>query len=86
MSIVVYFVDFFNMYVIWSDIVGLDDVIMDLKDIVILFIKKKYLFENFRFLQFLKGVFFYGFLGCGKMLIVKVIVKEVGCDLLIFSF
>lgn len=50
MSIVVYLVDFFNMYVIWSDIVGLDDVIMDLKDIVILFIKKKYLFENFRFL------------------------------------
>lgn len=30
------------------------------------------------------GVFFYGFLGCGKTLIVKVIVKEVGCRFINF--
>lgn len=39
----------------WSDIAGLDDVITDLKDTVILPIKKKYLFENSRLLQPPKG-------------------------------
>uniref|UniRef100_A0A5F9CH68 ATPase family AAA domain containing 1 n=1 Tax=Oryctolagus cuniculus TaxID=9986 RepID=A0A5F9CH68_RABIT len=37
--------------VTWSDIAGLDDVITDLKDTVILPIKKKHLFENSRLLQ-----------------------------------
>lgn len=41
--------------VTWSDIAGLDDVITDLKDTVILPIKKKHLFENSRLLQPPKG-------------------------------
>lgn len=42
--------------VTWSDIAGLDDVITDLKDTVILPIKKKHLFENSRLLQPPKGM------------------------------
>lgn len=45
----------FALQVTWSDIAGLDDVITDLKDTVILPIKKKYLFENSRLLQPPKG-------------------------------
>lgn len=45
----------FPFQVTWSDIAGLDDVITDLKDTVILPIKKKYLFENSRLLQPPKG-------------------------------
>lgn len=40
----------------WSDIAGLDDVITDLKDTVILPIRKKHLFENSRLLQPPKGI------------------------------
>ncbi|ELK36151.1 ATPase family AAA domain-containing protein 1 [Myotis davidii] len=51
MSIAAHLVDPLNMHVTWSDIAGLDDVITDLKDTVILPIKKKHLFENSRLLQ-----------------------------------
>lgn len=47
--------------VTWSDIAGLDDVITDLKDTVILPIKKKHLFENSRLLQPPKGMVVYVF-------------------------
>uniref|UniRef100_A0A2K5MQ37 Outer mitochondrial transmembrane helix translocase n=1 Tax=Cercocebus atys TaxID=9531 RepID=A0A2K5MQ37_CERAT len=65
--------------VTWSDIAGLDDVITDLKDTVILPIKKKHLLENSRLLQPPKGVLLYGPLGCGKTLIAKATAKEAGC-------
>uniref|UniRef100_A0A2K5IGE8 AAA ATPase AAA+ lid domain-containing protein n=1 Tax=Colobus angolensis palliatus TaxID=336983 RepID=A0A2K5IGE8_COLAP len=55
MSIAAHLVDPLNMHVTWSDITGLDDVITDLKDTVILPIKKKHLFENSRLLQPPKG-------------------------------
>ncbi|XP_048712394.1 outer mitochondrial transmembrane helix translocase isoform X2 [Caretta caretta] len=51
MSIAAHLVDPLSMHVTWSDIAGLDDVITDLKDTVILPIKKKHLFENSRLLQ-----------------------------------
>uniref|UniRef100_A0A2K6A8K3 Outer mitochondrial transmembrane helix translocase n=1 Tax=Mandrillus leucophaeus TaxID=9568 RepID=A0A2K6A8K3_MANLE len=66
--------------VTWSDIAGLDDVITDLKDTVILPIKKKHLLENFRLLQPPKGVLLYGPPGCGKTLIAKATAKEAGCQ------
>lgn len=50
------YVDFNFCQVTWSDIAGLDDVITDLKDTVILPIKKKHLFENSRLLQPPKGM------------------------------
>uniref|UniRef100_A0A8C6CN07 Outer mitochondrial transmembrane helix translocase n=1 Tax=Moschus moschiferus TaxID=68415 RepID=A0A8C6CN07_MOSMO len=79
MSIAAHLVDPLNMHVTWSDIAGLDDVITDLKDTVILPIKKKHLFENFRLLQPPKGVLLYGPPGCGKTLIDKATAKEAGC-------
>ncbi|KAL4681471.1 hypothetical protein H8959_006948 [Pygathrix nigripes] len=65
--------------VTWSDIAGLDDVIMDLKDTVILPIKKKHLLENSRLLQPPKAVLLYGPPGCGKTLIAKATAREAGC-------
>ncbi|XP_053804813.1 outer mitochondrial transmembrane helix translocase isoform X1 [Vidua chalybeata] len=79
MSIAAHLVDPLSMHVTWSDIAGLDDVITDLKDTVILPIKKKYLFENSRLLQPPKGVLLYGPPGCGKTLIAKATAKEAGC-------
>ena len=56
MSIAAHLVDPVNMHATWSDSTGLDDVITDLKDTVILPIKKKHLFENSRLLQPPKGI------------------------------
>lgn len=79
MSIAAHLVDPLSMQVTWSDIAGLDEVITDLKDTVILPIKKKHLFENSRLLQPPKGVLLYGPPGCGKTLIAKATAKEAGC-------
>uniref|UniRef100_A0A2K6U7U7 Outer mitochondrial transmembrane helix translocase n=1 Tax=Saimiri boliviensis boliviensis TaxID=39432 RepID=A0A2K6U7U7_SAIBB len=76
MIIAAHLVDPLNMHVTWSDIAGLDDVITDLKDTVILPIKKKHLFGNSRLLQPPKGVLLYGPPGCGKTLIAKATAKE----------
>lgn len=54
--VVKFHADFIFYQVTWSDIAGLDDVITDLKDTVILPIKKKHLFENSRLLQPPKGM------------------------------
>ena len=54
--VVKFHADFTFYQVTWSDIAGLDDVITDLKDTVILPIKKKHLFENSRLLQPPKGI------------------------------
>ncbi|XP_030768874.1 ATPase family AAA domain-containing protein 1-like isoform X2 [Rhinopithecus roxellana] len=78
MNIAAHLVDPLNMHVTWSDITGLDDVITDLKDTVILPIKKKHLFENSRLLQPSKGVLLNGPPGCGKTLIAKATAKEAG--------
>ncbi|OCT69840.1 outer mitochondrial transmembrane helix translocase isoform X2 [Xenopus laevis] len=79
MSIAAHLVDPLSMLVTWSDIAGLDDVITDLKDTVILPIRKRYLFENSRLLQPPKGVLLYGPPGCGKTMIAKATAKEAGC-------
>ncbi|KAL7990441.1 hypothetical protein Chor_013871 [Crotalus horridus] len=79
MSIAAHLVDPLSMHVTWNDIAGLDDVITDLKDTVILPIRKKHLFQNSRLLQPPKGVLLYGPPGCGKTLIAKATAKEAGC-------
>ncbi|KAM9324936.1 outer mitochondrial transmembrane helix translocase [Gastrophryne carolinensis] len=79
MSIAAHLVDPLSMQVTWSDVAGLDDVIKDLQDTVILPIRKKHLFENSRLLQPPKGVLLYGPPGCGKTLIAKATAKEAGC-------
>uniref|UniRef100_A0A8C6YFP7 Outer mitochondrial transmembrane helix translocase n=2 Tax=Naja naja TaxID=35670 RepID=A0A8C6YFP7_NAJNA len=79
MSIAAHLVDPLSMHVTWNDIAGLDEVITDLKDTVILPIRKKHLFQNSRLLQPPKGVLLYGPPGCGKTLIAKATAKEAGC-------
>uniref|UniRef100_A0A8C8ELZ5 Outer mitochondrial transmembrane helix translocase n=1 Tax=Oncorhynchus tshawytscha TaxID=74940 RepID=A0A8C8ELZ5_ONCTS len=66
------------MFITWSDIAGLDEVITELKDTVILPIQKRHLFEGSRLLQPPKGVLLYGPPGCGKTLIAKATAKEAG--------
>ncbi|KAG9345996.1 hypothetical protein JZ751_007811 [Albula glossodonta] len=78
MSIAAHLVDPLSMQVQWSDIAGLDDVITELKDTVILPIQKRHLFEGSRLLQPPKGVLLYGPPGCGKTLIAKATAKEAG--------
>ncbi|CAF94890.1 unnamed protein product, partial [Tetraodon nigroviridis] len=62
----------------WADIAGLDEVITDLKETVILPVQKRHLFQNSRLLQPPKGVLLYGPPGCGKTLIAKATAKEAG--------
>ncbi|XP_048843464.1 outer mitochondrial transmembrane helix translocase [Brienomyrus brachyistius] len=78
MSIAAHLVDPLSMQINWSDIAGLDDVITELKDTVILPIRKRHLFENSRLLQPPKGVLLYGPPGCGKTLIAKATAREAG--------
>ncbi|XP_053306297.1 outer mitochondrial transmembrane helix translocase [Spea bombifrons] len=79
LSIAAHLVDPLSVQVTWSDVAGLDDVITDLKNTVILPIRKKHLFANSRLLQPPKGVLLYGPPGCGKTLIAKATAKEAGC-------
>ncbi|XP_060795734.1 outer mitochondrial transmembrane helix translocase isoform X1 [Neoarius graeffei] len=78
MSIAAHLVDPLSMQITWSDIAGLDDVITELKDSVILPIQKRHLFERSKLLQPPKGVLLYGPPGCGKTLIAKATAKEAG--------
>ncbi|XP_066520001.1 outer mitochondrial transmembrane helix translocase isoform X2 [Hoplias malabaricus] len=78
MSIAAHLVDPLTMQITWRDIAGLDDVITELKDTVILPIQKRHLFEGSRLLQPPKGVLLYGPPGCGKTLIAKATAKEAG--------
>ncbi|XP_067858649.1 outer mitochondrial transmembrane helix translocase isoform X2 [Heptranchias perlo] len=79
MSIAAHLVDPLSMQVTWDDVAGLDDVIAELKDTVILPVQKRHLFEGSRLLQPPKGVLLYGPPGCGKTLIAKATAKEAGC-------
>uniref|UniRef100_A0A671QKX3 Outer mitochondrial transmembrane helix translocase n=3 Tax=Sinocyclocheilus TaxID=75365 RepID=A0A671QKX3_9TELE len=78
MSIAAHLVDPLTMQITWRDIAGLDEVITELKDTVILPIQKRHLFEGSRLLQPPKGVLLYGPPGCGKTLIAKATAKEAG--------
>lgn len=63
------------LQVIWEDIGGLEDVKCELQELVQYFVE--YLDKFLKFgMIFFKGVLFYGFFGCGKILLVKVIVNE----------
>lgn len=66
------------MQITWRDIAGLDEVITELKETVILPVQKRHLFLGSRLLQPPKGVLLYGPPGCGKTLIAKATAKEAG--------
>ncbi|XP_045500477.1 outer mitochondrial transmembrane helix translocase isoform X2 [Colias croceus] len=60
----------------WKDIAGLDNLIKELRETVILPIQKRELFADSRLTQPPKGVLLHGPPGCGKTLIAKATAKE----------
>lgn len=60
----------------WSDIAGLDDIIQEIKETVILPVVRNDLFYGSKLTQPPKGVLLFGPPGCGKTLIAKATAKE----------
>jgi len=78
-SIAALLVDPLALPVSWSDIGGLDHVITEIKESVILPFRKRALFSASSLLSAPKGVLLYGPPGCGKTMIAKSTAKEAGC-------
>jgi len=66
----------------FDDVGGLDDVINDLGESVILPLKNENLFKSSKLLQPPKGVLLYGPPGCGKTMIAKATAREAGARFL----
>ncbi|XP_048858540.1 outer mitochondrial transmembrane helix translocase [Brienomyrus brachyistius] len=79
MNIVAHLMDTQCIKVTWQDIAGLDEVITELQDTVLLPFQKRHLFAVSRLFQPPKGVLLYGPPGCGKTLIAKATAKASGC-------
>ncbi|EDW88784.1 outer mitochondrial transmembrane helix translocase [Drosophila yakuba] len=67
-----------DITVSWSDIAGLDAVIQELRESVVLPVQHKELFKHSKLWQAPKGVLLHGPPGCGKTLIAKATAKEAG--------
>ncbi|MCI4392935.1 hypothetical protein PGIGA_G00151530 [Pangasianodon gigas] len=80
MSIAAHLVDPHSMKVTWRDVAGLDDIISELQDSVILPFQKRHLFRGSKLFQPPRGVLLYGPPGCGKTLIAKATAKASGCQ------
>ncbi|XP_034948325.1 ATPase family AAA domain-containing protein 1-like [Chelonus insularis] len=78
MMIATHLIDPKDIPVSWQNIAGLDSIIQELKETVILPIKRKELFEDSKLTQAPKGVLLYGPPGCGKTMIAKATAKESG--------
>ncbi|XP_056600768.1 outer mitochondrial transmembrane helix translocase isoform X1 [Triplophysa dalaica] len=79
MNIATHLIDPRSIKVTWRDVAGLDDVITDLQDTVILPFQKYHLLCGSKLFQPPKGVLLYGPPGCGKTLIAKATAKASGC-------
>lgn len=79
MSLASTLIDPLSIPVKWSDIGGLDIVIKELKETVILPMKQKYIFGKSSLLSAPKGVLLYGPPGCGKTMVAKATAKTAGC-------
>lgn len=62
----------------WNDVAGLDSVIQELRESVVLPIRHRDLFNQSKLWQAPKGVLLHGPPGCGKTLIAKATAKEAG--------
>lgn len=67
-----------DINVTWEDIAGLESLIQELRETVILPIQRKELFSDSQLTQPPKGVLLHGPPGCGKTLIAKATAKEAG--------
>lgn len=79
MNIASHLVDPQSMKVTWRDIAGLDEVINELQDTVILPFQKRHLLAGSKLFQPPKGVLLHGPPGCGKTMIAKATAKASGC-------
>ncbi|XP_045891850.1 outer mitochondrial transmembrane helix translocase isoform X2 [Micropterus dolomieu] len=79
MNIAAHLVDPQTMKVSWRDIAGLDEVINELQDTVILPFQKRHLLAGSKLFQPPKGVLLFGPPGCGKTMIAKATAKASGC-------
>ncbi|XP_045478101.1 outer mitochondrial transmembrane helix translocase [Harmonia axyridis] len=69
-----------DISITWKDIAGLDDVITELREEIILPIMRRDLFEHSILSLPPKGILLYGPPGCGKTLIAKATAKEAGMN------
>ncbi|CAO1338763.1 unnamed protein product [Diamesa serratosioi] len=67
-----------DINVSWKDIAGLDGVVQELKESVVLPVKHREMFTSSQLYQAPKGVLLHGPPGCGKTLIAKATAKEAG--------
>lgn len=67
-----------DITVSWKDIAGLDSVIQELRESVVLPVRHRDLFNQSKLWQAPKGVLLHGPPGCGKTLIAKATAKEAG--------
>uniref|UniRef100_A0A3P8VTJ8 Outer mitochondrial transmembrane helix translocase n=1 Tax=Cynoglossus semilaevis TaxID=244447 RepID=A0A3P8VTJ8_CYNSE len=79
MNIASHLVDPRSMKVSWEDIAGLDEVVNELQDTVILPFQKRRLLARSKLFQPPRGVLLYGPPGCGKTMIAKATAKASGC-------
>ncbi|XP_071952836.1 outer mitochondrial transmembrane helix translocase-like [Antedon mediterranea] len=79
MSIAAQLLDPSTLRTSWDDIGGLDDVIEEIKHMIILPLQKRHLFSNSTLLSPPKGVLLHGPPGCGKTMIARAIARESGC-------
>ncbi|XP_062995534.1 outer mitochondrial transmembrane helix translocase-like [Elgaria multicarinata webbii] len=68
-----------DIKVTWKDIAGLDDMVSELQDTVILPFQQRHLFQHSRLCQPPRGVLLYGPPGCGKTLLAKATAQASGC-------
>ncbi|KAK7933953.1 hypothetical protein WMY93_004849 [Mugilogobius chulae] len=79
MNIASHLVDPQTMKVTWRDIAGLDEIVHELQDTVILPFQKRHLLAGSKLFQPPKGVLLFGPPGCGKTMIAKATARASGC-------
>ncbi|KAJ7305190.1 hypothetical protein JRQ81_011097 [Phrynocephalus forsythii] len=68
-----------DIKVSWEDIAGLDEMVSELQDTVILPFQQRHLFQHSKLCRPPRGVLLYGPPGCGKTLLAKATAQASGC-------